>query len=62
MGLDGLHPKLLTELVHVVAELFFIMFGKLWLSGEVPGYWKNGNIASFFLRKVERRGWGITGW
>ena len=34
----------------VVAEPLFIIFEKLWLSGEVPGDWKKGNITPIFKK------------
>ena len=60
MGLDDIQPRVLKEMADVVAEPLSIIFEKSWLSGEVPGDWKKGNIA--FLRKGERNTWGTTGW
>ena len=34
----------------VVAEPLFIIFEKLWPSGEVPGDWKKGNITPIFKK------------
>ena len=44
MGLDVMHPRFLKEWADVLAEPLSIIFEKLWLLGEVPGDWKNGNI------------------
>ena len=36
MGLDRLHPRVLRELVGVIAELLSAIYQHSWLSGEVP--------------------------
>ena len=43
MGPDDIHPRVLKEMSDVVAE-------KSWLSGEVPGDWKEGNITPIFKK------------
>lgn len=43
MGLGDTHPRVLREMVEVVAESLSIMFEK-WLSGEDLRDWKKGNI------------------
>ena len=40
MGTDGLHPRVLRELVGVIAELLSAIYQRSWLSGKVPEDWR----------------------
>jgi len=50
MGLHGIHPRVLRELVDVIAELLSIIFERSWRTGEVPEDWRRANITPFFKK------------
>jgi len=43
---EDMHSRDLQELAVVAVKLLFI-FKKSWLSGEIPGGWRKGNITHF---------------
>ncbi|KAJ7401303.1 hypothetical protein BTVI_97179 [Pitangus sulphuratus] len=39
-GPDGIHPRVMRELVEELAKPFSIVFQQSWLTGEAPDDWK----------------------
>ncbi|KFP33470.1 LINE-1 reverse transcriptase, partial [Colius striatus] len=50
MGTDGMHPRVLRELVGVIAKPLFIIFSELWRTGEVPEDWRRANVTPVFKK------------
>ncbi|KFW96374.1 hypothetical protein N336_06844, partial [Phalacrocorax carbo] len=44
MGLDGIHPRVLKELVEVLTKPLSIIYQQSWLTREVPVDWKLANV------------------
>ncbi|CAM5102191.1 unnamed protein product [Natator depressus] len=50
MGPDESHPRVLKELVAVIAEPLAIIFENSWRTGEVPDDWKKANVVPIFKK------------
>ncbi|KFU87733.1 RNA-directed DNA polymerase from mobile element jockey, partial [Chaetura pelagica] len=50
MGLDGMHPRVLRELVEVIARPLSIIFSKSWVKGEVPEDWRIANVTPVYKK------------
>ncbi|XP_063189358.1 uncharacterized protein LOC134514900 isoform X2 [Chroicocephalus ridibundus] len=50
MGPDGMHPRVLRELVEVIAGPLSIIFERSWRTGEVPGDWRKANVTPVFKK------------
>ncbi|CAM4608678.1 unnamed protein product [Caretta caretta] len=50
MGPDALRPRVLKELVDVIAEPLAIIFENSWRSGEVPDNWKKADVVPIFKK------------
>ena len=46
MGPDEIHPRVLRELVEVIAEPLSIIYQRSLLTGEVPEDWRLANVNS----------------
>ena len=49
-GPDGIHPKVLKELVEILAKPLTIIFNTSIQTGIVPDLWKIGNIIALFKK------------
>lgn len=45
MGPVGMHPRVLRELVEVIAELLSMILERPWRTGELPGCWRTASFA-----------------
>ncbi|KAJ7397322.1 RNA-directed DNA polymerase from mobile element jockey-like [Pitangus sulphuratus] len=52
MGPDGIHPRVLRELVEMLTETLSIIHQLSWLTREVPGDWKLANVSLIY-----KEGW-----
>ena len=50
MGPDRLHPKVLRELVGVIAEPLSAIYQRSWMSGEVPEDWRLASVTPIFKK------------
>ncbi|KAK4816551.1 hypothetical protein QYF61_017752 [Mycteria americana] len=53
VGPNGVYPRILKELLDVIADLSPLFFNGLWESGEVPVHWKLANVPVFKKGKEE---------
>ena len=51
MGPDGLHPRVLRELVVVVTKPLYIILQQFWPTEDIPVDWRLANMTPIF-RKV----------
>lgn len=50
MGPTRLHPRVPMEMAVVLARLLYVMFERLWRSGETPGNWRKANMVPIFSK------------
>jgi len=52
MGPDGIHPRVLRELVEELAKPLSIIYQQSWLTAEVPGDWRIASVTPIY-----KKGW-----
>ncbi|PKU41109.1 rna-directed dna polymerase from mobile element hypothetical protein [Limosa lapponica baueri] len=50
MGLDGVHPRVLRELVDVIVKPLSIIFERSWRTEEAPEEWRNASVMPVFKK------------
>ncbi|GAB0183934.1 mitochondrial enolase superfamily member 1 [Grus japonensis] len=50
MGLDGIHPRVLRQLVEVLTKPLSIVYQQFWLTREVPVDWRLANVTSTYKK------------
>ncbi|KAK4832555.1 LOW QUALITY PROTEIN: hypothetical protein QYF61_024055 [Mycteria americana] len=57
MGPDGIHPRVLRELVEVLTKPLSILYQQRWLAGEVPVDWRLASVMPIY-----KKGWKEDPW
>jgi len=52
MGTDGIHPRVLKELMEELAKPLSIIHQQSWLTGEVPDDWRIATVTPIY-----KKGW-----
>ncbi|GAB0175765.1 mitochondrial enolase superfamily member 1 [Grus japonensis] len=52
MGPNGIHPRVLRELVGVFTKPLSVIYQQSWLTGEVPVDWRLANVIP-----IRKKGW-----
>ncbi|KFQ82293.1 hypothetical protein N337_01910, partial [Phoenicopterus ruber ruber] len=50
MGPDGIHPRVLRELVEVLTKPLSIIYQQSWLKREVPVDWRLANVTPIYKK------------
>jgi len=62
MGLNGIHPRVLRELVEELVKSLSIIYQQSWLTGEVSGDWRISHVTPIYQkgRKEDPRSTGLS--
>ncbi|KFV52859.1 hypothetical protein N328_12805, partial [Gavia stellata] len=50
MGPDGIHPRVLREVVEVLTKTLSVIYQQSWLTGEVPADWRLANVMPIYKK------------
>ncbi|KAK4829409.1 hypothetical protein QYF61_003973 [Mycteria americana] len=50
MGPNGIHPRVLRELVEMLTKPLSILYQQSWLTGEVPLHWRLANVTPIYKK------------
>jgi len=50
IGLDGIHPRVLTELAAELAKPLSIIYQQSWLRGEVQDDWRTASVTPIYKK------------
>ncbi|GAB0205040.1 mitochondrial enolase superfamily member 1 [Grus japonensis] len=50
MGLDGIHPRVLRQVVEVLTKPLSIIYQQSWLSGEIPVDWRVADVMPIYKK------------
>ncbi|KFO87399.1 hypothetical protein N320_09097, partial [Buceros rhinoceros silvestris] len=50
MGPDGIHPRILRELMEVLTQPPSIIYQQSWLTSEVPADWRLANVTPIYKK------------
>jgi len=50
MGLDGIHLRVLREMVEELAKPLSIIYQQFWLTGEVPDDWRIADVTPIYKK------------
>ncbi|KAK4826886.1 hypothetical protein QYF61_012074 [Mycteria americana] len=53
MGLGGIHPRVLRELVEVLTKLLSMLYQQSWLTRDVPADWRLANVTPIYKKGRE---------
>ncbi|KFQ03299.1 hypothetical protein N329_03616, partial [Haliaeetus albicilla] len=57
MGLGGIHPRVLRELMEMLTKTLSIICQQSWLTGEIPADWRLENVTPIYKKSWKEDPW-----